>query len=46
MRGDVLVLAETTAPSATASLITIVSFVVLMCYGGWFGTMPAFGASN
>ena len=29
---------------ATASLITIVTFVVLMCYGGGFGTMPAFTA--
>src|SRR5205814_7268979 len=26
----------------TASLITIATFVVLMCYGGGFGTMPAF----
>jgi OFA family oxalate/formate antiporter-like MFS transporter len=29
---------------ATASLITVVTFVVLMCYGGGFGTMPAFAA--
>ena len=29
---------------ATASLITIVTFLVLMCYGGGFGTMPAFAA--
>ena len=29
---------------ATASLITIVTFAVLMCYGGGFGTMPAFTA--
>jgi hypothetical protein len=29
---------------ATASLMTIVTFVVLMCYGGGFGTMPAFTA--
>jgi OFA family oxalate/formate antiporter-like MFS transporter len=29
---------------ATASLMTIVAFVVLMCYGGGFGTMPAFAA--
>jgi OFA family oxalate/formate antiporter-like MFS transporter len=29
---------------ATVSLITIVSFVVLLCYGGGFGTMPAFAA--
>jgi OFA family oxalate/formate antiporter-like MFS transporter len=32
-------------PSLTAvSLITIITFVVLMCYGGGFGTMPAFTA--
>ena len=32
-------------PSITAvSLITIITFVVLMCYGGGFGTMPAFAA--
>jgi OFA family oxalate/formate antiporter-like MFS transporter len=32
-------------PSITdASVITIVTFVVLMCYGGGFGTMPAFTA--
>src|SRR5713226_4801661 len=29
---------------ATVSVITIVTFVVLMCYGGGFGTMPAFAA--
>src|SRR5947199_893588 len=28
----------------TASLMTIAAFVVLMCYGGGFGTMPAFAA--
>jgi OFA family oxalate/formate antiporter-like MFS transporter len=28
----------------TVSLMTIVTFVVLMCYGGGFGTMPAFAA--
>lgn len=28
----------------TASLMTIVTFVILMCYGGGFGTMPAFTA--
>src|SRR5438552_867118 len=28
----------------TASFLTIVAFVVLMCYGGGFGTMPAFAA--
>src|SRR5437899_2637604 len=27
-----------------ASVMTIVTFVVLMCYGGGFGTMPAFTA--
>jgi OFA family oxalate/formate antiporter-like MFS transporter len=29
---------------ASASFMTIVAFVVLMCYGGGFGTMPAFAA--
>jgi len=29
---------------AAVSLMTIVTFVVLMCYGGGFGTMPAFAA--
>src|ERR1700674_3832501 len=29
---------------ATVTLMTIVAFVVLMCYGGGFGTMPAFAA--
>src|SRR5713226_8448339 len=29
---------------ATVTLLTIVTFVVLMCYGGGFGTMPAFAA--
>src|SRR5438874_4445704 len=28
----------------SASLMTTVTFVVLMCYGGGFGTMPAFAA--
>jgi OFA family oxalate/formate antiporter-like MFS transporter len=28
----------------TTVLITIVSFIILMCYGGGFGTMPAFAA--
>jgi MFS transporter, OFA family, oxalate/formate antiporter len=28
----------------TVTLMTIVTFVVLMCYGGGFGTMPAFTA--
>ena len=32
-------------PSITsATTLTIVTFVVLMCYGGGFGTMPAFVA--
>jgi OFA family oxalate/formate antiporter-like MFS transporter len=32
-------------PSLTsAAIITVVSFVILMCYGGGFGTMPAFAA--
>jgi len=29
---------------ASASMLTAVSFVILMCYGGGFGTMPAFAA--
>ena len=28
----------------SASILTVVSFVILMCYGGGFGTMPAFAA--
>jgi OFA family oxalate/formate antiporter-like MFS transporter len=28
----------------TTTVITIVTFVILMCYGGGFGTMPAFAA--
>jgi OFA family oxalate/formate antiporter-like MFS transporter len=28
----------------TVTLMTIITFVVLMCYGGGFGTMPAFTA--
>jgi OFA family oxalate/formate antiporter-like MFS transporter len=28
----------------TVSFMTIITFVVLMCYGGGFGTMPAFAA--
>ena len=32
-------------PSLTSvAIITAVSFVILMCYGGGFGTMPAFAA--
>jgi OFA family oxalate/formate antiporter-like MFS transporter len=30
--------------AAIVSLMTILTFVVLMCYGGGFGTMPAFAA--
>jgi OFA family oxalate/formate antiporter-like MFS transporter len=29
---------------ATAWFLTVVTFVILMCYGGGFGTMPAFAA--
>ena len=29
---------------SSASVLTIVAFIVLMCYGGGFGTMPAFVA--
>src|SRR3954469_615992 len=29
---------------ATVALMTIITFVILMCYGGGFGTMPAFAA--
>jgi OFA family oxalate/formate antiporter-like MFS transporter len=29
---------------SSASLLGIISFVILMCYGGGFGTMPAFAA--
>jgi OFA family oxalate/formate antiporter-like MFS transporter len=29
---------------ASVTLLTAVSFVILMCYGGGFGTMPAFAA--
>jgi OFA family oxalate/formate antiporter-like MFS transporter len=29
---------------ATVSLLTIITLIVLMCYGGGFGTMPAFAA--
>ena len=32
-------------PSVTdATVLTVLSFVILMCYGGGFGTMPAFAA--
>jgi len=30
---------------ASASILTVVSFTILMCYGGGFGTMPAFAAA-
>jgi OFA family oxalate/formate antiporter-like MFS transporter len=34
-----------TLPSIhSAGMVTIVAFIVLMCYGGGFGTMPAFAA--
>jgi OFA family oxalate/formate antiporter-like MFS transporter len=29
---------------ATVTVMTIITFIVLMCYGGGFGTMPAFAA--
>jgi OFA family oxalate/formate antiporter-like MFS transporter len=29
---------------SSAAVVTAVSFVILMCYGGGFGTMPAFAA--
>lgn len=29
---------------ASATILTTVSFIILMCYGGGFGTMPAFAA--
>jgi OFA family oxalate/formate antiporter-like MFS transporter len=28
----------------SAAMLTVVAFVILMCYGGGFGTMPAFAA--
>jgi OFA family oxalate/formate antiporter-like MFS transporter len=27
-----------------SSLLTVLTFIILMCYGGGFGTMPAFAA--
>lgn len=34
-----------TLPSlSSATVLTAVSFIILMCYGGGFGTMPAFAA--
>ena len=29
---------------SSAAILTVVTFVILMCYGGGFGTMPAFTA--
>jgi OFA family oxalate/formate antiporter-like MFS transporter len=29
---------------SSATILTVVSFIILMCYGGGFGTMPAFAA--
>jgi MFS transporter, OFA family, oxalate/formate antiporter len=29
---------------SSAAILTVLSFIVLMCYGGGFGTMPAFTA--
>jgi OFA family oxalate/formate antiporter-like MFS transporter len=29
---------------SSAGMLTVVAFIVLMCYGGGFGTMPAFAA--
>jgi OFA family oxalate/formate antiporter-like MFS transporter len=29
---------------SSAAVLTLVAFVILMCYGGGFGTMPAFAA--
>jgi OFA family oxalate/formate antiporter-like MFS transporter len=29
---------------ASVAVLTVVSFIILMCYGGGFGTMPAFAA--
>jgi OFA family oxalate/formate antiporter-like MFS transporter len=28
----------------SSSIMTIIAFIILMCYGGGFGTMPAFTA--
>jgi OFA family oxalate/formate antiporter-like MFS transporter len=30
--------------TSSVAILTILSFIVLMCYGGGFGTMPAFTA--
>src|SRR3984885_8389794 len=29
---------------SSVAVVTVVSFIILMCYGGGFGTMPAFAA--
>jgi OFA family oxalate/formate antiporter-like MFS transporter len=29
---------------SSAALLTVVAFIILLCYGGGFGTMPAFAA--
>lgn len=29
---------------ASATILTVVAFIILLCYGGGFGTMPAFAA--
>jgi OFA family oxalate/formate antiporter-like MFS transporter len=29
---------------SSVAILTVVSFIILMCYGGGFGTMPAFAA--
>ena len=29
---------------SSAAILTVLSFIILMCYGGGFGTMPAFAA--
>jgi OFA family oxalate/formate antiporter-like MFS transporter len=30
--------------TSSAAVLTVLSFIILMCYGGGFGTMPAFAA--
>ena len=30
--------------TSSVAILTVLSFIVLMCYGGGFGTMPAFAA--
>jgi OFA family oxalate/formate antiporter-like MFS transporter len=30
--------------TSSVAILTVLSFIVLMCYGGGFGTMPAFSA--